>query len=193
MTLVISSTIGERGETVTIDVLLETAVEVIETDNDIVLGPEIQIATAADGRPLCTVHPAIGKDATFTLECDETGVCTLRALILASDERDPIPNGSVLYSCEISIDRDAGSGTYPLVCANSTADEGLSMACVDGSVEVVRGSRHDDGCQASGRTGGPDPWLAALPAALLWLRRRRFVSQESGRRNWPSLRAHPLS
>ncbi len=49
---------------------------------------------------------------------------------------DPIPDGSVLYSCEIGTDLNAASGTYSLLCGTSTASEGLSAACVDGSIVV---------------------------------------------------------
>jgi hypothetical protein len=66
MTFVIGSAIGQRGDITTIDVVLQTAVDVFETQNDITLGPEIQVATAANGTPDCTVNPTIDMIASFT-------------------------------------------------------------------------------------------------------------------------------
>jgi hypothetical protein len=153
MTFFIGSATGLRGETTMIDVVLRTVVDVVGTVNEIIiLSPEIRFATGADGRPSCTVNPEIYKDATFTLDCDEAGVCTLRALLLASGNLDPIPDGSILYSCEISIALDATSGAYPLVCATSTANDTLSAACVDGSIEV-----------GAVRTASPTPTKTPLP------------------------------
>ena len=140
----------------------------------------------------------IDKNASFTLDCDEAGVCTLRALILASGNPDPIPDGSVLYSCEISIDLNAILGTYPLVCTTSMANEAPPIACVDGSVEVIGATpppintgirdREENGCQVTDRTGRRDAWLVALPASLLWLRRRR-LSRKAGTRSFPKASA----
>jgi len=136
MTFVIDSRIGLRGETTTIDVVLRTALEVVETQNEIIiLGSEIRFATDANGQPICTVNPGIDMNATFTLACDEAGFCTLRALVFSSGNPDPIPDGSVLYSCEIGVALNAPPGTYPLVCATS-ANQELSAACVDGSIVV---------------------------------------------------------
>ena len=153
MTFVVGSAIGLRGETTLIDVVLRTTVDVVGTMNRIIiLGPEIRFATAADGQPSCTVNPEIYKDATFTLDCDEAGFCTLRALLVVSGNPDPIPDGSILYSCEISVALNATSGAYPLVCATSGANDALSAACVDGSIEV-----------GAVRTASPTPTRTPLP------------------------------
>jgi MYXO-CTERM domain-containing protein len=137
VTFVIGSAIGLRGETTTIAVMLRTGAEVVETQNEIIIfNPEIQFVTAANGQPSCTVNPVLNRDASFTLDCDEADVCTLGALVRASGNPDPIPDGSVLYSCEIGVDLNADSGTYLLVCATSTANEALSAACDDGAIEV---------------------------------------------------------
>jgi hypothetical protein len=184
LTFVIGSVIALQGETITIDVVLETTIEVYETQNDIILGPEIQFVIAPNGQPLCTVNPSIDKSATFTLDCDEAGVCALRTLILASGNFDPIPNGSALYSCEISINRNAALGAYPMGCAAFTVAEAPSTACIGGSVEVVSATpspintvghhRDEDGCQVTRRTDQRAPWLLALLGSVLWLLRRRL-------------------
>lgn len=157
VTFLIGSAIGSGGGTTTIDVVLQTAVEVMETQNDIVLGPEIQIGIDDLGRPRCAVNPDINKDQTsFALRCDESAVCTLRVHVRAIDDVNPIPNGSTLYTCEIDIAPDAAPGTYTLACATlGASDQGgnaLSTACVDGSVDV-------DGLTAA----SPTPTATPLP------------------------------
>ncbi len=85
MTFVIGSGIGLRGEATTIDVVLRTAVEVVETQNQIIiLGSQIRFASGANGQPSCTVNPEIDMDATFALECEGADFCMLRVLVLAS-------------------------------------------------------------------------------------------------------------
>jgi hypothetical protein len=141
LTFLIGSAIGMQGESTTFDVVLQTSVEVIETQNDIMLGPELRIASEDLGQLRCAVNPDIDKDETsFTLHCDEPNVCTLRTLVRSFDNVDPIPNGSTLYTCDIEIAHTAADGTYPLACAISSAIDPdgtrLSTACIDGSVDV---------------------------------------------------------
>jgi hypothetical protein len=128
------------GETNAIDVTLHTTIEVAEAQNVIVLGPEIRIAVDAGGQPFCMVNPEINMDGTFTISCDLADVCTLEAFVFALDNVDAIPSGSILYTCEITIDLDSVPGTYPLTCAGASADDpdgdAISTACVSGSVLV---------------------------------------------------------
>jgi len=129
------------GGTNAIDVTLHTAIEVAEAQNVIVLGPEIRIAVDTGGQPLCMVNPEINMDATFTISCDPADVCTLEAFVFALDDVDAIPSGSILYTCEITIDLDSLPGTYPLTCPRASADDpdgvAISTECADGSVLVV--------------------------------------------------------
>jgi len=185
MTFVIGSASGLQGETTSIDVQLETGGDIFETQNDIILGPEIQVATTAAGQPRCTVNPALDKNATFALDCDDGGVCTLRAIVLASAAADSILNGSVLYSCEITIDLSAALGMYPLACAISAANASQSTGCIDGWVDVMGAlptpisTHHEDeeGCHVADRMGRRDPWLLTLPVMWLALRRRRWSAR----------------
>jgi hypothetical protein len=120
---------------VAIDVILQTAAEVAGTQNDIVFGPELALDTDN-----CTPNPEIEKPATsFALSCEE-GVCLLRAIVLALDNVDPIPNGSTLYTCEFSIPESTPDGTYTLECTNPGASDpdgnAIASACVSGSITV---------------------------------------------------------
>ncbi len=101
----------------------------------------IQIAVDALGHPRCAVNPEINKDATtFTLLCDEFGVCTLRVVVRASDNADPIPNGYTLYTCEVDIAPNAAPGTYAVGCAAPEASDpdgnALTSECVGGTIQV---------------------------------------------------------
>ena len=134
-TVLIQSGSGQAGGTVLIDVVLQTALEVAGTQNDILFGPELSLETGD-----CTANPEIEKPATsFALLCEEE-LCRLRAIVLALDNVDPIPTGSILYTCEFGIPDTTPDGTYPLTCTNPGASDPLgnaiTTACVSGSVVV---------------------------------------------------------
>src|SRR5262249_52904797 len=67
--------------------------------------------------------------------------CGVRALVLALNNVDPIPDGSVLYTCRVDIDPSAALGSYPVRCANPGASDPqgmiLATTSADGAVQVV--------------------------------------------------------
>jgi hypothetical protein len=49
------------------------------------------------------------------LGCDPASSCVaVRAIVLSIANVDPMPDGSLLYTCDVIIDRDADPGTYPI-------------------------------------------------------------------------------
>jgi hypothetical protein len=97
------------------------------------------------GNPQCAVNPAIAKGATsFSFEpqpCTPGTTCTgIRALVFAETNLDPIPTGSVLYTCTVALAGDA-SGSYPLTCSRPRSGDPdanpLGTACTDGLITVV--------------------------------------------------------
>jgi hypothetical protein len=64
---------------------------------------------------------------------------TVRSLVLSLETVDPIPSGSILYSCVLGADTAAGH--YALDCLNAVASspEGTEVpaTCVDGEIEVA--------------------------------------------------------
>ena len=137
------------GDFVFFDVTLNTGGnEVAGTQNDIWFDPETPIAADENGRPSCLVNPDIDKNATtFAFQpagCEDEGIglCTgIRALVLALDNVDAIPPGSVLYTCEVAISPNAPLGSpFPLQCSNAQASDpegnALSVDCFDGAVDV---------------------------------------------------------
>ena len=143
--IVVGDANGAPGDFVPVEVSLQTAVQVSRTQNDIAFQPQAAVAAGSNGKPLCTVNPDIHKDgSTFDflpLACTVGSTCTgVRAAIFSPTTEDPIPNGALLYTCQIAISATAANGTYPLTCSNPSAQTPsgtlLGATCVDGSVIV---------------------------------------------------------
>lgn len=119
---------------------------VIGTVNRIDFGRATPIAAGNDGTPDCVVNPHIRKAATafafLPVGCVAAGDCeSVRVLVVAFDNLDPIADGSVLYSCRIAVPADTPVGVYPLHNAEASAstpnNTTLAATAVDGSVEVT--------------------------------------------------------
>ena len=147
--IVVGETEGAPGDFVSFDVTLGTGgLEVAGAQNDIVFDPSTPIAAAENGNPQCWVNPDIDKSATaFRFQpagCEDMGIglCTgIRVLVLSLSNLDPIPDGSVMYGCEVAIAMDAPADIFPLVNDNvgSTDPEGIALPTLgeDGVVTVV--------------------------------------------------------
>ena len=175
----IGSASGLPGQTVSIDVTLDTAGQsVAAAENDIAFDPLARIAALPNGNPDCAVNPAINKSATvFAFEppgCAGQACTSIRALVLAFDNVAPIPDGSVLYTCNIAISASAPDGLYPLLSSNEGAADpngsAISAVGVDGIVEVgalptptVTLTPTATGTS----TATPVPTLAEAPASLI--------------------------
>ena len=144
-TIVIGTATGAAGDFVPLDVSLQTGVEVAVTMNDITFVPEAAVAADQQGRPMCSVNPDIHKEGTaFAFQptgCTPATNCTgVRAVVQSLTAQDPIPNGSVLYTCTIAIAEDAAVGSIPLTCSNASAEDPahapVGTECTNGSVVV---------------------------------------------------------
>ncbi|MEO8602917.1 MAG: hypothetical protein ABI629_10100 [bacterium] len=142
-TITVGSINGPAGTEQSLSVKLNSEFDVADTQNDITFPTGVGVIAGLDGKPLCTVNPAIDKtDSAFSYlpaECTVGGTCTgVRAVVLGSTTA--IPDGSVLYTCAVSIGAAVEAGTYPLTCSNPSAADpagGLILAtCVDGEVIV---------------------------------------------------------
>ena len=148
--ILIGSASGFPGSDLSFDVSLATGGEDIAgVQNDIDLDADVSIVANGQNRPDCQVNPAIAKNATqfafLPAGCVPGVSCTgVRALVLAFDNVDSIPNGSVLYTCNATISSGAAGGTRLLGCANPGASrpEGSSIepTCVGGQIGVVGAS-----------------------------------------------------
>lgn len=147
-TIVLGDGNGDAGGTATFTATLMTGVMVAGTQNDIAFDSHTKIPPDQDGNPSCTVNPAIHKTGTAfaylpagcTVGTDCTGV---RAIVLSLTNVTPIPDGSVLYTCTVSISEDA-AGTYPLVCSGPSASDPqggqLTANCTNGHIIVGGGA-----------------------------------------------------
>jgi len=147
-TIRIGDASGAAGDFVSVDVTLDTEESIAGTQNDIGFMPSAAIAADEHGRPMCTANPDIMKNGTsFAFQppsCTVGTTCTgVRALVLALNNVDPIPSGSVLYSCQIAIAENA-TGNVPLTCSNAGASNPAGGAvhadCTDGTIMVGGGT-----------------------------------------------------
>ena len=143
---------GYAGHRVSFPVTLHTlGLDIAGVQNDIRLDPPSVFAVKPNLKPDCAPNPAIDKNATgfaflkgsSSQDC-ALGKCPLRAFVLAFDNVDPIPDGSVLYTCSVDIPPGAAVGAYPIVVFNTEAGtpagDPLPAAPANGLVFVVAGA-----------------------------------------------------
>ena len=145
VTVALGSGTGVPNNAVSFDVSLDTmGSDVAAVQVDVAFGSEIPIL-AQTGHPDCVVNPDINKNGTsFTFQptaCRPGVDCNrVRAIVIAFDNTDAIPSGSVLFTCTATIARTAEVGTYSLRCPNPEASgpsaRPLPAACTDGSILV---------------------------------------------------------
>ena len=142
----VGSVSGAAGSTQSLSVTLSSQGSMVAgTQNDIDFEAAAPI-NAVSGSPDCAVNPAINKGATafsfLPSGCSGTACTGVRALVLSFSNTTAIPDGSVLYTCNIAIGASA-SGTLPLTCANAGASDpdgnALTTTCTNGSVTVGGG------------------------------------------------------
>lgn len=186
----VGSATGDPGQRVTVVFTLDSGpLDVAGIQCDVQFNAVASVAASAE-RPACRTNPAIDKDGSlFAFQpsgCELAGECTAaRGLVLALDNVDPIPTGSVLFECDLDIDANAAPGRYPLAAtrlgASNPRGKPVPLGLVPGVIEVraaeptpggafaVAGDQ--GGCQVGGGAAGGS-WLLGL-AALLLLRRAR--------------------
>lgn len=143
----VGSVTGAPGDVVSVGVTLDDGgASVTSIQLDLVWDPATPVATTPGLAPACTVNPAIHKDQTiFAFQpfgCTPGDDCTaVRALVLSFVDQSPIPDGSVLVTCDVAIDAAAPGGVYPLVGATCVASDPIGNAlpttCSDGAVTVT--------------------------------------------------------
>jgi hypothetical protein len=156
----VGSASGLPGGQVTFAVSLSTAgASVAGVQADIAFDSiNTPVAATATGTPDCVVNPSIGKEATaFGFQppgCVGAACTAFRALVLSFSNVDPIPDGSVLYTCNVDIAAGAAPGSYPLTISN------VGMSTPDG--EAIDSTGTDGEIIVSG--GGPTPTPTPVPS-----------------------------
>lgn len=144
----IGSATGVAGELVGVDVSLHTkGFEVVTAQVDITFDPfNAPIVALGNGTPNCVANAALGKIPSFVYrppQCTGAACTTVRAgLIDVTLPLDPIPEGSLLFTCTVGIMASAAPGTYGLhgstvVLSDSLGDPVLGAVGSDGVVTVV--------------------------------------------------------
>jgi hypothetical protein len=145
--IALSKISGDPGARVTFAATLQSkGAAVAGAQNDIAFDSvNAPIAATGDGKPDCTVNPSIGKAATvfgFLPNGCSGAACTgMRAIVLSMSNTDPIPDGSMLYECTVSIAPQAPPGLYPLAIVGVTLSDPLgqqvpNVAGSDGTILV---------------------------------------------------------
>jgi hypothetical protein len=120
----VGSAHGAPGARVSIGVALHTnGRQIGGVQNDLTFDGATAVSARADGQPDCTVNPTIHKAASgFSCVATEGESClTMRAIIVATDNVEPIADGATLYTCTIVIARDAPPGSHPLTVSRVVA------------------------------------------------------------------------
>lgn len=133
----VGSATGGPGDSVTVDIVLQTeGSDVAGTENEIAFDAAAPITG-------CERNEAIGKEGTaFAFRpagCTAGTDCTsVKALVLSLSNVDPIPDGSVLYSCTVQLPSDAGCWALTCSAPGSSDPTGtaLDTTCSDGEVCV---------------------------------------------------------
>ena len=151
-------TVGGTRATVEVrfDALQPDSPPVAGTENEIFFEPTTPIAADTDGHPSCRVESSINKDDTDFVflppGCMPEVSCSgVRAFVLAVDNTDPIPDGSVLYRCTVQVAEHAPFGVYALrntnVAASDPDGQPVDARAESGEVEVICAGD----CDANGR------------------------------------------
>ena len=131
-TIVVGNAIGIAGGTVSFTVGLETDASIAGIENELHLDPGALLTFAS-----CAVNPAIDKDLFLNISTPSD----LKALVLSFASLDPIPNGSIMYSCEVGIGVGATAADYLIDCTDPGASDPSGNAiptdCSDGVITVV--------------------------------------------------------
>ena len=110
--------------------------------------------------PDCSVNASLGKGGFFAFtpeNCSGTACTGVRAVILALDNTNAIPDGSTLYTCHVDIAPSAALNQYALDLSGTVAsDTNFQPACGTGGT-----------VPACGGTGGMVTVTDTLPNKIL--------------------------
>ena len=183
--LIVGPASGRPGERVAVDVRLQSGShDVAGVQLDLHVIAAAAYAVGADGQPACRVNPAIHKDATAhafqPFSCRSDSACeAVRTLVLALDNVDPIPDGVLLYQCELEIAAEARPGHYELPASMAgfsdpeghplpgTARAGRLEVLAAGAAQSAQRVAGGGGCQLGGKAEkGAWPFILAALAMI---------------------------
>ncbi|MCX8073481.1 MAG: hypothetical protein N3C12_13695 [Candidatus Binatia bacterium] len=132
--------------------------QVAGTQNDLVFDASVRVKARPNGRPDCSVNPDINKGGTsFAFQpsgCSGDSCTGVRAIVFATDNVDPIPDGSVLYTCNVTV---SGSGTLQVANARGSSPGGQAISGFTG--------RDGNICVGGAQPPTPTPTTRPQPTA----------------------------
>lgn len=120
--------------------------EVAAAQVDIIFDASTPVGANADGSPRCTLNPNIHKGGTSfhfqPANCVPGINCgSVRAIVIAFDNTDPILDGVTLFTCTDAIKRTALTQQYVLMCSGAQATDSsahrVPAACTNGVITVT--------------------------------------------------------
>ena len=118
VTLRIGSGTGAPGEVASFSVAIGTAGQSVDVaQNEIVLAADAPIASNANGEPDCASATGSLAGTFLPMGCVGMPPCTSARFTYA---RQQVPDGTVLYTCNVSISSTASPGPIDLRCQNAT-------------------------------------------------------------------------
>ncbi len=155
----VGSATGDPGQQVTFAVTLSTAgASVAAVGADIAFDSiNTPVAATGTGEPDCMVNAGIDKEATaFFFQppgCAGSACTAVRAIVISFTNLAEIPDGSVLYTCNVDISPGAAAGSYPLTISN------VQMVTPDIPPQLIDSTGTDGQIVVS----GPPPTPTASP------------------------------
>ena len=138
VTVSVGDVSGTPGSVVAVPVSVDPGdATVAGAQNDLGYDPAVLTLELRNGRPDCTLNPAIEKILTGTVLADGA---SLRLIVFALTDVDPIPAG-VLYTCNFRIAPLAAPGSSAVTISRITVSDPMGhalpdVAGQDGSVTV---------------------------------------------------------
>jgi CSLREA domain-containing protein len=120
---------GHPGEQVVFTATLSTkGASVARTQNDIAFdAANAPIAALPNAAPDCTVNAQLLKEAaSFAFQpggCSGAACTSVHAAVLSTMNTNPIPDGSVLYTCKVNVAANAGAGQYLLTISGVVLED----------------------------------------------------------------------
>jgi hypothetical protein len=124
--------IDSTTNTARVGVRLLTRNSIAGIQNDLLLAaPNARFLAGADGQPDCAVNAAINKAGTafaFLADgCDNEGCTSLRAIVVAFDNIDPIASGALLYTCVVEVTGDSHELDVTRAIASSPSGDPIEV------------------------------------------------------------------
>ncbi len=138
-----TSVVGAPGDEILIDFVLDTdGEEIAALENSIELAEGLEFAAASDARPTCFRNRELEREATsFAFPQEHPRRRSAKAIVFSFRNLSPIPDGSVLYSCRVSIYGGAPGGDLRVIVygagASDAAGDTVPIDAISGTVTVA--------------------------------------------------------